>query len=55
MVDDGHQHKTLALRGIIHHMKKAGNIWFASGIELSEWCLNNIFQAECNKLRAAAG
>src|SRR5262249_10729550 len=51
----GRPGRTLALRGIIHHMKKAGNLWFPTGIELAEWCLNNVFQAECQKLRASAG
>jgi len=51
----GRPGRTLALRGIIQHMKKAGNLWFPTGIELAEWCLANVFQAECRKLRAAAG
>ena len=51
----GRPGRTLALRGIIQHMKKAGNLWFPTGIELAEWCLDNVFQAECRKLRAAAG
>jgi len=46
----GRPGRTLALRGIIQHTKKAGNLWF-----LAEWCLNNVFQAECLKLRASAG
>jgi hypothetical protein len=32
-----------------------GNLWFPTGIELAEWCLNNVFRDECHKLRAAAG
>ena len=51
----GRPGRTLALRGIIQHMKKAGNLWFPTGIELAEWCLDNVFQAECQKLRASAG
>src|SRR6266567_2790400 len=51
----GRPGRTLALRGIIAHMKKAGNLWFPTGAELAEWCLNNAFQAECQKLRASAG
>ena len=51
----GRPGRTLALRGIIQHMKKAGNLWFPIGIELAEWCLNDVFQAECQKLRASAG
>jgi len=33
----------------------AGNLWFPTGIELAEYCLDNRFQAECEKLRAASG
>src|SRR5438045_7759717 len=51
----GRPGRTLALRGIVQHMKKAVNLWFPTGIELAEWCLNHVFQAECVKLRAAAG
>jgi len=51
----GRPGRTLALRGIIQHMKKAGNVWFPTGIELAEWCLDHVFQAECLKLRASAG
>jgi len=51
----GRPGRTLALRGIIQHMKQAGNLWFPTGIELAEWCLDNVFQAECQKLRASAG
>jgi hypothetical protein len=46
---------TVALRGILQHMKKAGSLWFPTGIELAEHCLNNLFKAETEKLRAAAG
>jgi hypothetical protein len=51
----GRPGRTLALRGILHHMKKAGNLWFPTGIELAEYCLNDLFKAECQKLRASAG
>ena len=51
----GRPGRTLALRGIIQHMKKAGSLWFPTGIELAEYCLNNVFQAEAQKLRASAG
>ena len=46
----GRPGRTLALRGIIHHMKAAGNLWFPTGIELAEYCLNDLFKAECNRL-----
>jgi hypothetical protein len=36
-------------------MKAAGNLWFPTGIDLAEYCLNNLFKAETEKLRAAAG
>jgi len=45
----------LPLRGIINHMRKAGSLWFPTGIELAEYCLNNVFQAETQNLRATAG
>ena len=51
----GRPGRTLALRGIIHHMKAAGNLWFPTGIELAEYCLKNLFKAECQKLHASAG
>ena len=51
----GRPGRTLALRGIIQHMRKAGSLWFPTGIELAEYCLNNVFQAEAQKLRATAG
>jgi len=53
----GRPGRTLALRGIIDHMRKVsgGNLWFPTGIELAEWCLNNVFKAECEKLRASVG
>jgi hypothetical protein len=46
---------TVAMRGIIQHMKKAGSVWFPTGIDLADYCLNNVFKAECQKLRASAG
>ena len=50
----GRPGRTLALRGIIQHMKKAGNLWFPTGIELAEWCLNDLFKAQCNELSRAS-
>ena len=33
-----------------------GDLWFPDrASELAEWCLDNVFKAECAKLRAAAG
>jgi hypothetical protein len=54
----GRPGRTLALRGILQHMREkagAGNLWFPTGIELAEYCLNNVFKAETQKLRASAG
>ena len=44
----------MALSGILQHMKKQ-DVWFPTGIELAEYCLNNLFKAETEKLRASAG
>ena len=42
-----------------HHPAHEGEggkgIWFPTGIELAEYCLNNLFKAETEKLRASAG
>jgi hypothetical protein len=43
----------LALRGIIQHMRKAGSLWFPTGIELAEWCVNNAEESR-QVLHAAA-
>src|SRR5918994_56766 len=43
---------SVALRGILQHMKKQ-DVWFATGIDLAEHCLNNLFKAETDKLRAS--
>ncbi len=48
----GRPGRTLALRGIIQHMKAAGIVWFATGQEIAEWCLNDVFKAECESLAA---
>ena len=34
-------------------MKKAGNVWFATGSEIADWCLNEVFAAEHKKLVSA--
>ena len=54
----GRPGRTLALRGILQLHAGAGgrgNLWFPTGIELAEYCLNNVFKAETQKLRASAG
>ena len=30
-------------------------VFHLTGIELAEWCLNDLFKAECQKLRTSAG
>ncbi len=50
----GRPGRTLALRGIIQHMKKSGSVWFANGRELSDWCVNELFAAERQKLTSQA-
>ena len=50
----GRPGRTLALRGIIQHMKKAGNIWFPTGIDLANWCLNDLFKAERQEIQRAS-
>src|ERR1044072_6642454 len=34
---------SVAMRGIIQYMKARGSVWFPTGIELAEYCLNNLF------------
>ncbi len=51
----GRPGRTLALRGIIRHMKATGSVWFATGRELSDWCLNELFAAECKTLKRVSG
>jgi peptidoglycan/xylan/chitin deacetylase (PgdA/CDA1 family) len=50
----GRPGRTLALRGIIQHMKRTNSVWFATGMELSEWCLNTLFAGELSNLRREA-
>jgi len=35
-----------ALQEMIQHMKQAGGVWFASGQEISRWCLDKVFKAD---------
>lgn len=48
----GRPGRTLALRGIIRHMKQA-SVWFATGSEISRWCLDELFKAQGRPARAA--
>ncbi len=52
----GRPGRTLALRGIIQHIKKVtqGDVWFATGPELAHWCLDHVFKAECTDIRPGA-
>lgn len=51
----GRPGRTLALRGIIQHIKKLsdGKVWFATGQELTDWCVNELFKAEIAKIKPA--
>jgi peptidoglycan-N-acetylglucosamine deacetylase len=44
---------TATLRGMLQHMKKAGDLWFATGTEIADWCLNEVFAAEHEKVAGA--
>jgi peptidoglycan-N-acetylglucosamine deacetylase len=47
----GRPGRTLALRGIIQHMKKQ-NVWFASGQEIAEWCVKECFKTHMQRTAA---
>jgi peptidoglycan-N-acetylglucosamine deacetylase len=42
----GRPGRARTLRAIIAHMKQAGGVWFATGSEIANWCLNEVFQAD---------
>jgi peptidoglycan/xylan/chitin deacetylase (PgdA/CDA1 family) len=42
----GRPGRARTLRSIIQHMKDAGGVWFATGSDLAQWCLDEIFTAE---------
>ena len=44
---------TATLRAMLQHMKKAGEVWFATGEEIADWCLNELFAAEHKKAVSA--
>ena len=50
----GRPGRTLALRGIIQHIKKIsdGNVWFAGGMELAEWCTGTLFKNEIARIES---
>lgn len=39
----GRPGRARALRSIIQHMKKADGVWFATGSEVAQWCLDEMF------------
>jgi hypothetical protein len=39
---------------MLQHMKKA-NVWFATGEEIADWCLNELFAAEHKNVAGASG
>jgi peptidoglycan/xylan/chitin deacetylase (PgdA/CDA1 family) len=42
------------VRRIIQHMKSHEGVWFAAGSEAANWCLNELFKAERDKLARAS-
>ncbi len=50
----GRSGRARALRSIIQHMKKADGVWFATGSETARWCLDTLFKAQADKLKAAS-
>lgn len=50
----GRPGRARTIRAIIQHMKSAGNVWFATGTEVANWCLDELFKAEREKLAKAS-
>jgi peptidoglycan/xylan/chitin deacetylase (PgdA/CDA1 family) len=42
----GRPGRAKTLRTIIRHMKEAGGVWFATGSEVAQWCLTDIFKVD---------
>lgn len=42
----GRPGRAKTLRSIIQHMKEAGGVWFATGSEVAQWCLTDIFKVD---------
>lgn len=42
----GRPGRATTLRRIIRHMKDAGGVWFATGSEVANWCLDEVFKLE---------
>jgi peptidoglycan/xylan/chitin deacetylase (PgdA/CDA1 family) len=50
----GRPGRARALRDIIRHMKAAAGVWFATGSEVAQWCLDELFTADRVKGMARA-
>ena len=50
----GRPGRARTLRAIIQHMKQAGGVWFATGSEVAQWCLDEVFKIEGAVQRRAA-
>jgi peptidoglycan/xylan/chitin deacetylase (PgdA/CDA1 family) len=50
----GRPGRAQTLRAIIQHMKRAGNVWFATGTEMANWCLDELFKSERDELARRA-
>jgi peptidoglycan/xylan/chitin deacetylase (PgdA/CDA1 family) len=44
----GRPGRAAALREIIGHMKASEGVWFATGSEVANWCLIEVFKRECD-------
>ncbi len=42
----GRPGRTKALRTIIQHMKRAKGVWFTTGSEMANWCLEQVFEPQ---------
>ena len=45
----GRPGRAKSLRAMIRHMKSAEGVWFATGSEVAQWCLNNLFAPDNRK------
>jgi hypothetical protein len=43
-----------ALRTIIQHMKAADGVWFATGSEVAQWCLDHVFKEDRSRIAKAS-
>ena len=50
----GRPGRAKTLRTIIQHMKSAGNAWFATGTEVANWCLDELFKTERERIAQAS-